>query len=106
MSITKYCYEYMSQKRPFACVVYKDGKIGISVCCPKDTFNKKRGRSIALARAELGVVTELPNGVVYSNYYVKEGGTSYKVLGLYNKSTIIEQTIDYVKERANALRKS
>lgn len=47
-------------RKPFGCqVTLSDGRSGISLCNPKDTFNKKFGRRIAEGRAlksEPGVI--------------------------------------------------
>lgn len=50
---------------PYATLVaIKDGdkvKIGCSICCPKDHFNKQRGIKIAKERAEKDKHVKVPN---------------------------------------------
>jgi hypothetical protein len=48
-----YVYDYSNphSRKPLACLVKTfEGKCGISVCSPKDSFNKKLARKIAEAR--------------------------------------------------------
>jgi hypothetical protein len=51
--IVRYAYKDQNgHKVPHACVVFIDeDNFGVSVCAKNDTFNKKRGRQIAEARA-------------------------------------------------------
>jgi len=51
--IVRYAYKDRNgHKVPHACVVFIDeDNFGVSVCASGDTFNKKRGRQIAAARA-------------------------------------------------------
>ena len=45
-------------------VALLDGKIGWSVCCPKDRFKKELGRSLAVGRPMTGEVSHIPNRTV------------------------------------------
>lgn len=49
--IRKYLYEYNNgQKKPYGVIVATENGIGISVCHPKDDFNKDLGVNIAKTR--------------------------------------------------------
>lgn len=48
-------------REPVGCIVALDRtSIGISLLNPKDTFNRNLAKKIAIGRAELGVVPEIP----------------------------------------------
>ena len=61
---------------PYATIValYPD-QIGLSICCTKDHFSKKRGVEIAKGRAIYNCKPEVPNRLVYhydeGNYVIK-----------------------------------
>jgi hypothetical protein len=65
--------------------------IGLSICCNKDQFNKKRGIEIAAGRAVVGVVgpEHIPNRRVL--FY----GKKTKLVD------VLEKVFDLVKDRAN-----
>lgn len=84
-----------AQHRPFATIVAIDrNKIGVAICnTGKDNFNRKRGITIAKARAELGVSGKLPNRQVLldSNIWGSDAETM---------STIIRVEESYMRKRA------
>lgn len=48
-------------REPVGCIVAIDrDSIGISLLNPKDTFNRNLAKKIAIGRAELGVLPEIP----------------------------------------------
>ena len=68
---------------PFATVVaIGRDMVGVSICCPKDKFNKKRGIAIAQGRAEKNHTVGLPNRKIeqwFSRAYLEQGGGSNTV---------------------------
>lgn len=54
--IVKYLYDFTNKgKRPFATLVATGpGEVGVAICSTRDSFQKKRGRQIAKARALKG----------------------------------------------------
>ena len=50
-----------AKRQPIGCIVAIDkDSIGISLVHPKDEFNKKLAKKIAIGRAELGIFPEIP----------------------------------------------
>lgn len=51
--LVKHLYDYSDwYAKRFGTVVCVDGNIGVSICNPKDTFQKKMGVKIAVGRAQ------------------------------------------------------
>lgn len=51
--------------KPIGCVIgISADKIGWSLCCKKDTFNKEMARLIAIGRAENGFQREIPRKII------------------------------------------
>ena len=80
-------------KDPFATIVALDrDRIGLSICCPRDHFNKKRGVEIAKGRARYNCRPESPN-----RYVFVDNGEVYSVESM---SEVIQREINIMKERA------
>ncbi len=76
--------------KPVGCVVALDAeRIGISVCNPKDNYNKKLGRAIAASRADYGINHPIPNRCVDIN----EDGS------LVMLADAVKDTVDYLREK-------
>ena len=90
--LIKYVRNY--KREPIACVVgIGPNQIGWSVRNPKDEFNKKRAREIAIQRALVGSHAELPTR--RELFYVKESDD-------YEKRPISEmvmEEISHMKEK-------
>ena len=101
----KYLVHYLRtfDRVPFGCIVATSSEnIGVSVCCPKDKFNKKMARQIALGRA---LVTDDPLAVnlpkhrkIYGFYGTKDLRTwTRDAISIYDYT---KDAVEYVKRRA------
>lgn len=65
-------FRYIRDGRtPIACVcLTDDGQVGVSICSPKDAFNKARARAIAAGRASC---QEHHGPETYPNRWVRVG---------------------------------
>jgi hypothetical protein len=101
----KYLVHYLRDcnRVPFGCIVATSPEnIGVSVCCPKDRFNKKMARQIALGRA---LVTNDPLAVnipkyrkILGFYGIKDGRTwNADAISIYDYT---KEAVKYVKRRA------
>lgn len=101
----KYLVHYLRtfDRVPFGCIVATSPEnIGISVCCPKDKFNKKMARQIALGRA---LVTDDPLAVnlpkhrkILGFYGLKDNRTwEAGAISIYDYT---KDAVEYVKRRA------
>lgn len=88
--LVKYLYSYESQKKPFGVIVATKDGIGLSMCNPKDDFNKEMGKKIALGRISRGHKID-----ILSSKKVRLPTGSRQ-----EKRKVVEQTLLYMKERA------
>lgn len=102
LAVSKYLVYYLRdwKRVPFGCIVATSPEnIGVSICCPKDHFNKRRARDIALGRAmlrdnSLGVV---PNRRI-AGYYGENEKTWY--LPEQPMKNYVEECVERIKSRA------
>ena len=83
-------------------------KFGFAQCNPKDQFNRKKGREIAIQRALVGS-SAVPSGVTIKLWYLKptDSGTSltppvcmtHRNIDLF---TVVYERVAYLAERAFA----
>ncbi len=103
----KYLVHYLRDcnRVPFGCIVATSPEnIGVSVCCPKDKFNKKIAKQIALGRA---LVTDDPLAINLPRHREILGFYGYKnertfeewddPISIYD---YIKEAVKYVKRRA------
>jgi hypothetical protein len=102
----KYLVHYLrdSDRVPFGCIVATSPEnIGVSVCCPKDKFNKKMARQIALGRALViddPLKVSLPKHRKIYGFYGWHNSKTYDdpEISIYDYT---KEAVEYVKRRAN-----
>lgn len=91
--------------KPFATIVHNGENIGVSICSPKDSFNKALGIRIAKGRADKNVDTHVPNRLVYCNnthydHFGDDVVSMYEVLN-FEYEFMKSRATRYYKERVS-----